>query len=64
MVSRLSRYHINGLQFYDWQDEHDKPLAGTREEPAEKWQDIAKRDVYAKTVSGYIEALHLSLIHI
>ena len=58
VVSRLSRYHINGLQFYDWQDEHDKPLAGTREEPAEKWQDIAKRDVYAKTVSGYIEALH------
>lgn len=31
---------------------------GYREEPAEKWQDIAKRDVYAKTVSGYIEALH------
>lgn len=58
VVNRLSKYHINGLQFYDWQDEHDKPLAGTVEKPAAEWQDIAKRDTYASTVKGYISALH------
>ena len=57
-VENLSRYHINGLQFYDWQDCHDTPLAGTPEKPSEKWQDIAGRDTYAATVSGYISALH------
>ena len=45
---------INGLQFYDWQDEHDKPLAGTREEPAERWQDIAKRMCMPKRCLGIL----------
>lgn len=57
-VEWLSRFHINGVQFYDWQDEHDKPLAGTPEAPEESWEDIAHRPVLRKTVEGYIDFLH------
>ena len=58
VVERLSKYHINGLQFYDWQDSHDKPLAGTVTNPSAQWEDIAGRKTYGSTVSGYISALH------
>lgn len=58
VVARLSKYHLNGLQFYDWQDSHDRPLAGTPEQPASEWKDIAGRDTFRSTVGGYISALH------
>jgi dextranase len=58
VIARLNRYHINGLQFYDWQYKHHQPLAGTAEEPAERWPDIANRPVYYDTVRGYIDAAH------
>lgn len=58
VVERLSKYHINGVQFYDWQDSHDKPLAGTVSNPSQEWKDIAGRDTYKSTVAGYIAALH------
>jgi len=58
VVDRLSKYHINGLQFYDWQDSHDKPLAVESGKPAAKWEDIAGRDTYGATVRSYIEKLH------
>jgi dextranase len=58
VVSNLSRYHINGLQFYDWHFDHHKPLAGTVENPAAVWKDIANRDTYLTTVRSYIETAH------
>lgn len=58
VVGRLSKYHINGLQFYDWQDSHDRPLAGSAEHPDGRWKDIAGRDVFRSTVDGYLAALH------
>lgn len=58
VVENLARYHINGLQFYDWQFDHHKPLAGTVENPAEVWKDIANRDNCLSTVQGYIDAAH------
>lgn len=58
VVSSLNRYHINGVQFYDWQYEHHKPLAGTRNNPDAYWTDIAKRNTSLATIQGYITALH------
>lgn len=58
VVKGLSRYHINGLQFYDWHFDHHRPLAGTVSNPAAVWKDIANRDNYLNTVKGYIDAAH------
>jgi len=57
-VAMLNRYHINALQFYDWQSKHHVPLAGTPEQPAEEWTDIANRPAYGSTVRQYIDAAH------
>lgn len=55
-INRLNRYHINGLQFYDWLHDHQRPLAGTVENPATSWLDIFNRTNYLSTIRGYISA--------
>ncbi len=57
-IDILNQYHINGLQFYDWQYKHHQPLAGTVEQPASQWKDIANRDTYFTTVKEYIDQAH------
>ncbi|RKD18609.1 cycloisomaltooligosaccharide glucanotransferase [Pelobium manganitolerans] len=54
-IELLNRYHINGLQFYDWLYDHHRPLAGTVENPATSWPDIFGRTNYFSTVKGYID---------
>jgi len=58
VINRLNRYHINGLQFYDWQWKHHRPLCGPVDNPAYTWNDIANRKIYCKTVEGYISLAH------
>lgn len=53
-IELLNRYHINGLQFYDWMHDHQRPLAGTVENPASSWLDIFNRTCYLSTVKEYI----------
>jgi len=59
VIERLNRLHLNGLQFYDWQWKHHRPLktddAGGI---AETWLDIANREVAFDTVRGYIDLAH------
>jgi dextranase len=55
-IELLNRYHINGLQFYDWMHDHQTPLAGSVENPAPSWSDIFKRTCYLSTVKEYISA--------
>lgn len=57
-IENLSRFHINGVQFYDWKFDHQKPLAGSVEQPAESWPDLIGRTNYKSTVDGYIKAIH------
>jgi dextranase len=54
VIAGLKRYHINGLQFYDWTEKHHKPLAGTVSSPSDDWLDIARRPTYKSTVQYYI----------
>lgn len=54
IMSTLNRYHMNYIQFQDWEYEHSMPLAGTPASPDPSWKDIANRDNYMKTVQGYI----------
>ena len=58
IINRLNRYHINGLQFYDWHWKHHKPLCGEVDNPAYTWNDIANRKIYRETVEGYISLAH------
>ncbi|MFD2615425.1 glycoside hydrolase family 66 protein [Paenibacillus gansuensis] len=59
VVERLNRFHLNGLQFYDWQWKHHMPLKLEADgQPAAAWPDIANRDTSLETVKGYIDLAH------
>ncbi|MBO9635610.1 MAG: glycoside hydrolase family 66 protein, partial [Chitinophagaceae bacterium] len=58
VMDDLTRHHINGLQFYDWQYKHHMPLAGSAAAPQAVWKDLSNRDVYLSTLRGYIDAAH------
>lgn len=58
VIERLNRFHINGIQFYDWQYKHHEPLKMDGNEPAPQWPDIANRPVSLDTVKGYIDLAH------
>lgn len=58
VVEQLKAYHINALQFYDWQWKHHVPLAGTPAAPAADWQDIARRPTSRATILALIGAAH------
>jgi dextranase len=54
----LKNYHIDGVQFYDWQWKHHVPLAGSVSAPASSWENINGSTNYASAVNNYIEAAH------
>ena len=49
----LKNYHINGVQFYDWQWKHHLPY-----NPGATWPDVANRTIYRSTVTNLIAAAH------
>ena len=53
-IEELSRYHINGLQFYDWQYRHHIPVSPD----LEKWEDWSGRIIYGKTIRKYLYDAH------
>lgn len=55
VLAKLNRFHINGLQFYDYHNMHQKPVKLENNQPAESWPDIAGRLNYSKTVKYYIQ---------
>lgn len=59
LLAGLSKYHINGLFYFDHIDRHDKPLAGTPDNPAEMWTNLANQPVYKSTIDDLIKAGHL-----
>lgn len=58
VIGNLNRYHINGLQFYDWHNKHHKPLPLSGAAPAPSWKDISNRDISFSTVQRYITSAH------
>lgn len=58
VISKLNRYHINGLQFYDWHYKAHLPLAMDNGVPKDVWKDIINRDIYFSTVEDYISLAH------
>ena len=57
-VNELNKFHIDGLQFYDFQDRHEQPLAGTVAHPDSRWLDIAGREIDRGVLDGFITAAH------
>lgn len=58
LLDRLNRFHLNGIQFYDWQYKHHQPVRREGDGPADEWKDIANRPVAFRTVEAYIEEAH------
>jgi dextranase len=52
---KLKNYHINAIQFYDWQYKHHIPYPGNG---VTVWKEIANRDVYRSTLTSLIDAAH------
>ncbi len=52
-MQKIARFHINGLQFYDWMYRHEQFL--TDEEP---YRDILNRELSLVTVHELISAAH------
>lgn len=58
IINMLKDYHMNAIQFYDWQWKHHQPIKGSVTNPDSVWKDIANRDTYKQTVVDYINASH------
>lgn len=59
IFKNLTKYHLNGLQFYDWQYKHHMPVPFDQNgNPLSSWKEIANRTVMFKTVYDYIQAAH------
>ena len=58
VIHNLNRHHINGVQYQDWHYKHHKPLAGTPDNPAETWKEIANRTNSKQTIDQYIAEGH------
>ena len=50
---KLARFHINGLQLYDWQYRHDQLLA-----PTDSYLDPLGREMSLASVRSLVEAAH------
>ncbi|MGB8028320.1 MAG: glycoside hydrolase family 66 protein [Terracidiphilus sp.] len=53
-IAALNKFHIDGLEFYDFENRHEQPLAGSVEHPAPFWKDIAGREVDRAIVDGFL----------
>jgi dextranase len=54
----LNAFHIDDIQFYDWEHSSHLPLAGTPDAPAASWHDIAGRVNKRAVVLDLIAASH------
>jgi dextranase len=52
-LNKLTRFHINGLQFYDWQYRHDQLLS-----PTETYIDPLGREMSLASVRALVHAAH------
>jgi dextranase len=57
-ISELNKFHINGLEYYDFENRHERPLAGSVDHPDSSWKDIAGRDVERSIVNGFLAEAH------
>lgn len=54
-LERLNKHHITGLFYYDVLDSHQKPLAGTVDDPDDGWKTLSSAYAERETVSKLID---------
>jgi dextranase len=52
-LRQLADFHLNGIQFYDWQWQHHRPYS-----PLASWPDVANRTIDRTTVESLIAEAH------
>lgn len=57
-IDLLNDFHVNGIQFYDWQWKHHVPLKGSVANPDPTWNDVNNRLISGATVTNQINAAH------
>lgn len=57
-IAELNKFHIDGLEYYDFQNRHAQPLAGTVAQPASRWHDIAGREVDRDILDAFLQSAH------
>src|SRR5699024_8789764 len=50
IIDNLNKYHLNGLQFYDWHNKPQAPLPLQNGEIQKEWIDIANREISFSTI--------------
>jgi dextranase len=58
VIWQLKNYHINAIQYYDWQWKHHMPVSPN----PTTWKNLANEDIYKQTIIDYINAGHASNI--
>lgn len=58
IANRLNLYHLDGIQFYDWEWKAHVPLAGTVSDPAPSWVNIDGNTNYMRSVQSLIADVH------
>jgi GH15 family glucan-1,4-alpha-glucosidase len=58
ITNRLNLYHLDGVQFYDWEWKAHVPLAGTVSSPSSSWVNIDNNTNYKHSVDSLITEAH------
>lgn len=58
ITNRLNLYHLDGVQFYDWEWKQHVPLAGTVSDPASSWVNIDSNTNYMHSIETLISDVH------
>jgi dextranase len=58
ITNRLNLYHLDGIQFYDWEWKQHVPLAGTVSSPASSWVNIDSNTNYEHSIETLISDVH------
>ncbi len=53
-LRQMNRFHLNGLQYYDWQYRHHQPVSKDQS----KWQDWSGREIDGKVLNEHLETAH------
>lgn len=53
-LAQLTRYHLNGIQFYDWQYRHHQPVAPD----TTSWTDWSGRVIDGNVLRRYLDVAH------
>lgn len=58
IIHNLKRYHVNGIQFYDWYDRADVPTRFVDDVPNTYWRGFMNNPVFEEKIRKYIDLCH------